>query len=174
MSDIATRYRICRAFGVAPFQQITPGAHLRVYETICPCGKCGLYHISEYTIELFEAIRAEMNEQRAAMGREARGISISSGVRCREYNTALRARGIASSENSLHVPQWSGSRMGHALDCICPHDMSQELFFDLVAHVLEEYPQAGLGLYPVTAARKRAFVHIDDGYGRQGGRRWTL
>lgn len=174
MSDVSQRFRIARRFNLIPHQTLQMGGHVRIYETICPCGKCGLYEISEATLELFEVIRNEMNTQRIHAGKPARGISISSGVRCREYNTLLRARGEPASSTSLHIPQEIGGFLGHALDCIVPHDESAEWFFDMVANVLDAYPQAGLGIYPRSATRLYPFIHIDDGVNRVPNRRWTL
>lgn len=150
--------------GIDPEMRLSP--HVVARETICRCGQCGLYLVSEETLGLFEAIRAELNRRRAAAGLPEKGIEISSGVRCLAYQHRLKKLGLSNSVYSLHVPKL-GTHVGHALDLLIPWAVEFTDFFPLCREVVDAHPTAGLGLYP-----KRRFVHIDDGWGVAPRRRW--
>jgi uncharacterized protein YcbK (DUF882 family) len=141
-------------------------AHVVAKETRCRCQQCDLYEVSPTVLEIFEAIRAEMNRRRAAAGLPERGIQISSGVRCLAYQHTLKKRGLTDTVNSLHVPKL-GTHVGSALDLLVPFGMSREEFFDVCNTALKGFPNAGLGRY-----WRRGFAHVDDGRGYDYPRRF--
>ena len=70
-------------------------------EIMCPCS-CGADKISSILIEKLQKVRNIIG----------RPIIITSGVRCKFYNTSIKA-----SMNSSHIPDDYG--IGHAVDIAC-------------------------------------------------------
>ncbi len=139
-----------RALGLDPGLQLSDHVFLR--ETVCRCGKCGLWRVQVDTLKLFDG------------GREAWGgpIQISSGARCRAWQRRVNPGSV----HSLHVAEPDGQ--GYALDLLLPFGAKLAAFHRHWQGIADAYPTVGLGLY-------KWGVHIDvppAGRGVTPKRRW--